>query len=1305
MPSLRPPPKRYLDAKSFQELVASVEAYAPKSVTETPIKQFIEALDRGSRVRGVVERLHKAGVLVTFGDALRTPLLRSDARWEGGARVEAATLRALADFATTLHEASAAPPPSPAPAAPPPAGLHPAMPHKALRTWATERGVEAWLGLKDAALARWVRPTEVVHLRMLGFNRALESAITSETATSRAPARWGGPVHREVQDALIGVLERAAEDIAVGLAEDANRAPADPPDPSSLSLWRWVEAARAELRSQIRTPAPAADRASARFRVEQDPPVVFVAGMGHALCLDDDSEEIQVALQRRSAGPVVSCSCHGVEKRPCPKKLAAVDAVLDALSDPGRADLCRGLVAAHHLPAWARLMDRLDVELVERPLRDKDGVPVELGWRMRGRSFDDVLEPVAVRPKKTGTGLKIAKIDLKELLRWTGLDSRPVDAAVVSWLTMRVDRRRGGDSLPQPFRLKRALIELIGHPRFFLENGAEPAAVRRCTLALKWSAAADGGVALLPMIDGDPWPTEQITTMLQRTPLGELAIVERDDPPAMLLVDIPQQARNVLELILERGTHLPAEAVPALMQRLPAISAAMPCELDEPLRGLTVEADRRPLIQLELLPKEVLRVEARVRPLTSGPSFPPGEGPDQVFAMRPEGRVCALRDRAGEAEIVRVALHPLALAADEGFVWTLDEADRALDVLEALQDMGEAVQVEWRGPSRRVRASVDLKKLSVKVAKQRDWFSVTGGLDIDGVNLPLDALLAAVQTGARFVPVSDGTWVRLSEAFREALRPVAAATRKQRGGALEISGMAAPVMDALTDLGAAVDGAPSWMDLISRLRASGRLEPALPEGLNATLRDYQQQGFVWLARLAAWSPGAVLADDMGLGKTLQALALMLRRASLGPALVVTPTSVSFNWIREAGHFAPSLTMRLYRGADRGLALRDLGPGVVLVTSYDLLARDAEALSDLRFATLVLDEAQAFKNPTTARARAVSGLTADFRLALTGTPIENRLGELWSLFRAVAPGLLGSWEHFRERFATPIERGSDPERRASLARLIRPFILRRLKLEVAKELPSRTEIQVDVELSREERAVYERLRRQALEELASSNAANPNQQRLQVLAALTRLRQAACHPALVAPELGLSSSKLTALRERVAELRAEGHRALIFSQFVRLLELARTALQADGWSCRWLDGSTPERQRRAEVDAFQRGEGDLFLLSLKAGGTGLNLTAATYVIHLDPWWNPAVEDQATDRAHRIGQDQPVTIYRLVARGTLEESILAMHADKRALAADILEGTAGSAALATEDLLALLAEGVAASEGEEAEEGSE
>ena len=518
---------------------------------------------------------------------------------------------------------------------------------------------------------------------------------------------------------------------------------------------------------------------------------------------------------------------------------------------------------------------------------------------------------------------------------------------------------------------------------------------------------------------------------------------------------------------------------------------------------------------------------------------------------------------------------------------------------------------------------------------------------------------------------------------------------EQHADLLRIHALAATQLSDVVDETVEARSDSGWRELLQRRDALSAWRPEMPEGLQAELRDYQRYGFEWLARHAQAGAGACLADDMGLGKTLQALALLLHRTSQGPALVVAPTSVCGNWDSEARRFAPSLNIRWLNNSARDRNFSDAGPGELIIMSYTLFQQEAEALAAMEWATVVLDEAQAIKNAGTKRSQAAMKLKARFRMITTGTPIENHLGELWNLFRFINPGLLGSLDSFTERFAVPIEKNNDSEARERLRRLIQPFVLRRTKTQVLSELPQRTEVTLALDLSPDERAMYEAVRLEALESVTVEGEDQPN--RIRVLAGIMKLRRACCHGSLILPDREWPSGKITALMEIVEELRESDHRALVFSQFVDYLEIIREALNERGVSYQYLDGSTPSAERTRRVKAFQEGEGDLFLISLKAGGVGLNLTAADYVIHMDPWWNPAVEDQASDRAHRIGQTRPVTVYRLIARDTIEEKIVALHERKRHLADSLLEGAGEVSTISTEELISLLQEDAPASAG--------
>ena len=447
--------------------------------------------------------------------------------------------------------------------------------------------------------------------------------------------------------------------------------------------------------------------------------------------------------------------------------------------------------------------------------------------------------------------------------------------------------------------------------------------------------------------------------------------------------------------------------------------------------------------------------------------------------------------------------------------------------------------------------------------------------------------------------------------------------------------------------------------------------------LERLLRPYQRQGIDWLVFLRRAGLGALLADDMGLGKTLQALC-----AVEGRTLVVAPTSVLHGWMREIDRFRPELRYSLYHGPGRRL-----DPEVeITITSYALLRQDVETLSAPTWDCVVLDEAQMIKNPESQIARAAFELDAKARFALTGTPVENRLDELWSQLQFLNPGLLGGRAQFRDRYSRPIAEG-DRDVAARLRQRIRPFLLRRLKKDVAPDLPPLSEIVLDCELSTEERAVYDSVRAATVREVVERLRAGGNV--MAALEALLRLRQAACHSSLVPGQESstASSTKLETLYARLEEAVADGHKALVFSQWTSLLDHVEPGLRERGISWLRLDGST--RNRGEVVDRFQsEGAEPVMLLSLRAGGTGLNLTAADHVFLLDPWWNPAVEAQAADRAHRIGQERPVVVHRLIARNTVEEGILALHTRKRALADAALEDADGSSRLSRDDLVELL-----------------
>ncbi|MBI5914440.1 MAG: ATP-dependent helicase [Bacteroidetes bacterium] len=771
----------------------------------------------------------------------------------------------------------------------------------------------------------------------------------------------------------------------------------------------------------------------------------------------------------------------------------------------------------------------------------------------------------------------------------------------------------------------------------------------------------------------------------------------RETPTRYILLNVSELHAEINRLLDYGHLKLPAKSKDKLIETVGNLSAIVTVQSEvggEAVNIPTIEGDAT--VFVHLLPVgDGFKIEFFSKPFTTEPPyFKPGTGRENVIAEvggLPTKAVRDLKKEKDNARRVENACPTLLRVPNENREWLFDDAEDCLNVLlelDPLRAAGEVVLEHPKGEKLRIAGQIGFDQLSMGIRKERDWFSVEGKVQVNE-HLVLDfrQLLDLMQNSkGRFVQLSDGQFLALTNQLQRKLEELNNIFSKTKTD-LRFHPLAAHTLEDFTGLLHDVQVDAAWKKQLSRLRESREINPKVPSTFKAELRPYQEDGFRWLSQLAYWGVGACLADDMGLGKTVEALALLLDRAKQGPALVCAPASVVRNWYHETKKFTPTLNPLVFGEGDRKTMLDNLQPFDLMLCTYGLMQQESELLTEKHFTTIVLDEAQAIKNRATKRSQTAMLLQADFKVITTGTPVENHLGELWNLFNFLNPGLLGSLDRFNETYAVPIEKLQDRERRNQLKRHIQPFILRRRKNDVLEELPEKTEITLNVELSQEERAFYEALRRKAIENIESSNG-DAGDKRFKILAELMRLRQAACHPRLVQHDSELSSSKLNLFAETVDELLEGGHKALVFSQFVRHLKIVEEWAQKQGISYQYLDGSTPLPQRDKAIRAFQSGEGDLFLISLKAGGFGLNLTAADYVLHLDPWWNPAVEDQASDRAHRIGQLRPVTIYRLVAEDTIEEKIVKLHADKRELADSLLDGTEVSGKLNAEELLALI-----------------
>ncbi|HEX6083867.1 MAG TPA: SNF2-related protein [Thermoanaerobaculia bacterium] len=745
--------------------------------------------------------------------------------------------------------------------------------------------------------------------------------------------------------------------------------------------------------------------------------------------------------------------------------------------------------------------------------------------------------------------------------------------------------------------------------------------------------------------------------------------------------------------------HADAERFRQALLRAPIGDVSLPEELGWEL----VDAGPKPLLSL--------RHDAWSSELHAELFFTYGEW--RVSARSAEaqttiGRKLIRRDRQRE-DAFRGRLGAL------GVIATFDGYRVRLQQLEELARTLTAEKWQLEIDSSPVRVTDDF---DVEISSGIDWFDLEVHASFGDVRLALPELLAAAEAKRSLLRLSDGSFGIVPASWTEALTPVIE-LGKMQGEAVRFRNAQALLIDALLRTNPRTADV-HFEDLRTKLASSAPEPRQEPATLQATLRPYQRAGLGWLEFLRTTGLGGVLADDMGLGKTVQTLALLeslraenhverasarlddprseagatraevgaaraeARATSARPSLVVAPRSLLFNWAAEARKFAPQMRVLEHHGSDRD---RNVFDDVDLVlTTYATMRLDITRLAETEFEYVILDEAQAIKNASSQVAKASRLLRGKHRLALSGTPIENHLGELWSLFEFLNPGLLGSVRSFNRTFAA---KTAPPERREALARALRPLILRRTKEQVAPELPERTEQTLYCELEGKQKQQYDELRDHYRDLLLGRVAKGGiEKSRMQILEALLRLRQAACHPALIDAESDAPSAKSELLLDELRDVIASGHRALVFSQFTSFLDIVRRGLDAEHADYLYLDGRT--RDRQSLVEAFQRPDGPpLFLISLKAGGLGLNLTNADYIFLLDPWWNPAVEAQAIDRAHRIGRTNPVVAYRLIARDTVEEKILELQARKRELAESIIsEDNSVLRKLEVEDLELLL-----------------
>ncbi|GAB4254254.1 MULTISPECIES: DEAD/DEAH box helicase [Deferrisoma] len=1023
---------------------------------------------------------------------------------------------------------------------------------------------------------------------------------------------------------------------------------------------RWIDPALIYRRLRARRPGPAPEGRVDRFAERWDEGRGEARGLV-ALAGEGGHEAVLYATPTRVGG---TCGCR--EVWPCGHLLVLARKWAEEASRKGCEPahwrpLLDALVGRTPRPAGPR---RLAHWVAPAPAGRTAGLL--LHWRLH-----------RARPEGLGPGRVVAWEDLAEAAsRWGAAVDREV-ARRVGALVAAGAQRAGPGIRVDPGDVDLVLRCLAEADHVFDQRTGKPVEVRLDPVPVRLRVEGEGQEFVLRAdLGGGP-----SLVVGERQPWvwrgGEIRPVAG------------ARSGSALALLSRDGAPVEPEEVPALVGAASGALEAAGVRLDlEGFRAerLLVDETPKPRVYLEEADgRLVVRLAFRYGDLEI-----PAENPDPTPRVTVGAHSAYVRrDMEAEFRATRRLMEAGLSLVEPG--WFTAEGEDALGfLLDGVRELGE----EWAvfGAERLVRWRVRPKPVVLRLRARTgiDWLEVEAGAEADGVPVGVPRLLEALRRGDRYVRLEDGSFARVAEGFQDRALRVLEDLRIGTGAA-RLPKHLAPLVEELADLaeGAEWEGRELWAETVRRL-AEARTKPIGPvPGLRATLRPYQRAGVGWLVAAGEAGLGVALADDMGLGKTVQALAAVASGAGAGrPSLVVAPTSVVPNWEAEARRFTPNLRVLRHHGAERGQGPEAFGGADLVITSYALLRRDRELLAGVEWDWAILDEAQAIKNPDTQTARAARALRARRRLALTGTPLENHLGEIWSLFQFLNPGLLGSQRSFARRFVQPILAGDEGAAEA-LRRRIAPFVLRRLKSEVEPELPPKVEAVLWCEMEPEQEALYRSLLEASRRQVeAAIRRSGFDRARMSVLEALLRLRQACTLPAVLPGGVGegVPSAKFDRFRSFMAETIEEGHRVLVFSQFTQVLSRLRDWCEQAGYRPLYLDGRT--RKREEKVRRFQEDESvRVFLISLKAGGAGLNLTGADYVVLFDPWWNPAVEAQATDRTHRIGQTRKVFSYRMVVRGTVEEKMLELQARKRGLLEAVL-GPDGAGALSEEDVRDLL-----------------
>lgn len=1104
--------------------------------------------------------------------------------------------------------------------------LYPNMSPKSLYDWAKGHGLEDFLKIPARTLLSFSPQLES---SWIWANQQSQTAISDLiSAETQGPQAEAGAVPSEWQLAAIQLLQRYMADKNKALEEEQDIIDLLPPPQQELQkVFQALQLLRHDLRRSGIMPRSRAESAGARFWIASSPLRLIYKEERQAWCGQGSWPEITLYISKPEE-PNISCSCHCPKKGQCPIGISAIDRSLQALLDPLESRLHRQIIQHKVAHTWEQTLQNLNQHKI-LPLKG------ELVWIVKqNQTVFKRLEAVWA----------VHSNDEYELKPLNSEDFYSLLSVKNQYFIDQSKTKISSSHLRLLYTFKEDFKLIQGSKRYSTLNLACP------SVTLLFYAKTDdigikiqcGSISLDISAFYSDWLSQSID--------GYLAIITSK---TLELSFLNSAQAECLELLSAHASY-PKHSLPTLMAIFNNYFPAAEIDFDSSLNIPEINCSLEYSLHFYWTSEQ-----------------------DVTLSLHASNDAHQIQKRIDsiEANFVHLYQDQLALITrdriKEDYLLTeLDNLSHSKGQISGSElwnviSWAQSEHIKIKCISHESLYILDeLKQIHCQLSYKSPSYELQGHFLMASTPYPLIQILSLIRKNVLF-SVYEQKLFLISPDIAKQLLLLADVLQPTKAGLRLDPVHISSLQPLLHEEGLQMEYDDNWKDITQRWQNRPQ-EPNIPHSFKGILRPYQKEGLSWLQGLEAWAKGALLADEMGLGKTIQCIAFLAAHMGSGPFLVVCPSSLLFNWSREILKFCPQLRPIIYHGENRHPLLEDENQeNTVFITSYTTLRIDQIRFENHHFSVLILDEAQALKNPHSKRHQAVRRIQRQWTLALSGTPIENNLMDLWSIFHCIDPTILGAQRVFQHRFIQ-IESKDRLDRKSALQKIIAPFFKRRTKRIVLKELPPTIDIQVDVVLSPEEEEQYKRLYQAMRERI---NLSDPKL-RFQILKALLQLRQFACHPKLIDPYSAMTSSKLERCLELVHELKSCGKSILVFSQFVQFLSLIKERLDKDDIAYSYFDGQSSLESRDKNIAQFQSKETQLFLISLKAGGLGLNLTEATEVILLDPWWNPAIEDQAVARAHRMGQKEPVSIYRLVARNTVEEQVIQLQAEKRLLMAELM-----------------------------------